>query len=62
MFKIIYFIILNTSLLFADSLEMSMLWQKLIHTQNNENQIVSNEFYLSSNKNTTLKEELEATK
>ena len=62
MSKIIYFIILYISSVFADSSEMSMLWQKLIHTQNNENQIVSDEFYLSSNKNATPKEELEATK
>ena len=41
---------------------MSMMWQKLIHNQNNENQIVSKEFYLSSNKNATQKEEFEATK
>ena len=36
--------------------------EKLIHNQNNENQIVSKEFYLSSNKNATQKEEFEATK
>lgn len=41
---------------------MSMMWQKLIHNENNENQIVSKEFYLSLNKNPTPKEELEVTK
>ena len=40
----------------------SSLWDKLIHHYNNENQIISKEFYLSSDKNTTPKEELEVTR
>lgn len=40
----------------------SLLWEKIFHYSHNQNQIVSNEFYLSSNKNATPKEELEATR
>jgi hypothetical protein len=38
------------------------LWEKLIHYNHNENQIVSKEFYLSSNINSSPKQELIATK
>ncbi len=38
----------------------SILWQKILHHYNNENQIVSNEFYLSNN-NSTPKDELLST-
>ena len=58
---ICYLIFLCNNFLFANQSEMSMMWQKLIHNQNNENQIVSKEYYLSSNINATPKEELDAT-
>ena len=57
--KIYIFQIIFLSFLYGDT--HYSLWGKIIHNQNNENQIVSNEFYLSSNKNATPKEELEAT-
>lgn len=62
MLKIIFFITFCNLFLFADNSQKSIIWQKLTHNQNNENQIVSNEFYLSSNKNATPKEELEVIK
>lgn len=40
--------------------ENSILWQKILHHYNDENQVVSNEFYLS-NKNSLPKEELLST-
>ena len=61
MLKICYLIFLCSYFLFGNDSETSIIWQKLLHNQNNENQIVSKEYYLSSNKNPTPKEELEAT-
>jgi hypothetical protein len=40
----------------------NLLWEKILHHYHNENQIVSNEFYLSSSKNPSAEEELNATK
>lgn len=61
MLKIISIITFCNLLLFADNIQVPIMWQKLLHNQNNENQIVSKEFYLSLNKNPTPKEELQAT-
>jgi hypothetical protein len=42
--------------------ENSVQWEKILHYYHNENQIISNEFFLSSSINPTPKEELTTTK
>lgn len=58
--KIFLLQIIFLSFLYGNNYSSS--WEKLLHHYHNENQIISNEFYLSTNKNATPKEELEATK
>lgn len=61
MFKIIFFKLLLLSLSLYGN-ENYLLWEKLVHRYQNENQIISSEFYLSENINPTPKEELNKTK
>ncbi len=56
MSKIFFIFILCLANLYGDA-----TWNKLLHNYDGENQIVSNEFYLTNNINSTPNEELQET-